>query len=129
MDRLERVEDTPFVRLELLENGILVAIYKRHSVVTLDMAREIVRSRLEFTGRSPRPVLVLNQGVVEFDKEARKYVSTGDGIAGIKAAAIVVDKASTAFIISFILKVERPGMPAKAFSRRGPAMRWLETFL
>jgi len=121
--------DTPYVRLELLENGILVAAYKPQRVVTLDMAKEIVQTRLDFVGRDPRPVLVLNLGVMEFDKEARNYVSTGDGVAGVKAAAIVVNNLATSVIVSLILSVERPEMPARAFRRRGRAMRWLETFL
>jgi hypothetical protein len=126
---MENIVENSFVRLELLENGILVAEYKRQRVVTLPMAREIVQTRLNFVGREPRPVLVLNLGVVEFDKEARNYVSTGDGIAGISAAAIVVNNLATQSIISLILTVERPTMPVRAYTQRGRAMRWLETFL
>jgi hypothetical protein len=126
---MNQVIETPYIVMELLESGILVATYKRRTLVTLEMAREIVQARLAFTGREPRPVLLMNQGVVEIDKSARKYVSSDDGLAGIKAAAIIVDHLSTAIIMSFILSVERPEIPAKTFTRAEKAMRWLETYL
>jgi len=126
---MNQVIETPYIVMELLESGILVATYKRRTLVTLEMAREIVQARLEFTGREPRPLLLMNQGVVEIDKSARKYVSSDDGLAGIKAAAIIVDHLSTAIIMSFILSVERPDIPAKMFTRAEKAMRWLETYL
>jgi hypothetical protein len=126
---MNKVVETPYVRLELLENGILIASYKRWRRVTLEMAREIVQTRLDFTGREPRPVLIYNLGVVQFDKPARAYVSAGDGIAGVKAAAIMEDRLATSIIISFILTFERPPMPVRTFRDRTGAINWLETYL
>ena len=126
---MNKVVETPYVRLELLQNGILVASYKRWRRVTLEMAREIVQTRLDFTGREPRPVLINNLGVVQFDKAARVYVSAGDGIAGVKAAAIMEDRLATSIIMSFILIFERPPMPVRTFRERNGAMTWLETYL
>ena len=121
--------DTPYVTLEILENGILVATYKKRMLVTLDIAKEIVADRLEFTGRVPRPVLIINLGVLQIEKAARKYLSSGDGVAGISASAIIVDNLATFYIMSFILLVEKPPMPTAKFTRRNQAMDWLQTFL
>ena len=123
------VAESDYIRLELLPDGILVAFYKKHKVVTLEMAKEIVGTRLNFVGRVPRPVLIYNLGVLQMDKPARKYVSSGDGIAGIKAAAIIADKLSTYIIMGFIMSVERPPMPTRIFTRRSKAVAWLTTFL
>jgi hypothetical protein len=121
--------ETPYIHLELLESGILIATYKKRVLITLDIAREVVETRLNFTGREPRPVLIVNQGVVEIDKTARRYISTNDALAGIKAAAIIVDKLSTSIIMAFILSIERPEIPAKTFTRMDKAMVWLEKYL
>jgi hypothetical protein len=126
---MSKMVETPYVRLELLDNGILVATYKRRMLVTLEMAREIVQTRLDFTGREPRPVLVINQGVVEMDKAAREYVSSGDGLAGIKASAIIVDQLATLIIVGFILTKEQPAIPVRTYMRRNKAMEWLTTYL
>ena len=122
-------KETSLIKLELLDSGILVATYKRRKVITLDMAREIVQTRLDFAGREPRPVLVLNQGVLDMTREARHYVGTGDGIVGIKAAAAVRDQFSTFLIMSLIVRIEKPPFPHREFSRKQPALDWLSTFL
>ena len=121
--------EMPYLRFELLPNGILVATYKSRVSITLEIAEEIVRTRLEFAGPEPRPVLIYNQGVVYFDKQARKYVSSEYGIAGVKAAAVVVDWSFTYLIMSYIFSVERPAIPVKTFASAERAMQWLSTYL
>lgn len=122
-------KNTPLVHLALLDNGILVATYRKQKLLTLPMAQQIVQDRLDFVGRDPRPVLVLNEGVMQMEKEARKWVSSGDGVAGIKASAVVAGSLSTWFIMSLILQVERPPMPVRVYRKVDTAMAWLETFL
>ena len=126
-----KVHDTRYVRLELLESGILVAAYKRYRIVDLDMAREIVKARFDFVGRDAfLPVMVLNLGVIYMEKDARKYVSSGDGVAGIKAAAVLLDNnLATYYIMSLIRQVEQPPMPVRKFRKRDRALEWLTTFL
>jgi hypothetical protein len=124
-----QVRDTPYIYLELRESGILVARYKRQRKLTLPMAREIVQTRLDFAGREPRPVLVANLGVVEMDKEARRYVSSGDGVRGIKASAILTESLATHFIMSFIVGFYRLPFPVRDFTTEDAALIWLSTFL
>ena len=107
----------------------MLATYKQRKRITLDMAREIVQTRLDFAGVESRPVLIVNLGVVNFDKAARAYVSNGDGILGVKAAAIVGDRLATKIIMSFIFSVEKPPIPARMFGREREALDWLENFL
>ena len=121
--------ETPYVKLELLPSGILVATYKRRALITLELAKEIVKTRLDFTGRTPRPVIVFNLGVLEFHRDAQYYVSHDEGVAGLSAGAIIKDHLSSALISSFILKVAKTQIPARAFYYPQKAMKWLETFL
>ena len=115
--------------MELRDSGILVARYKRGAMLTLDMAREIVQARFELTGTQARPVLVVNQGLVEMERAALRYLSSGDGVKGIKAAAVLMFPI-TGFIMSFVRGwPNRMPFPAKAFMREGPALRWLARFL
>ena len=123
------VVETAYIRLELLDNGILVATYKKQKLITLEMAREIVQTRLDFVGLEPRPVLVLNEGVIQLDKGARKWVASGDGVVGISASAVIADHPGTFFIMALIFTIERPPMPARVYRSRDRAMAWLETFL
>lgn len=124
-----RVHDTEYVRLELLDNGILIATYKKCKLLTEEMAREIVQARIDFVGREPRPILVLNEGVSQMEKAARQVVGAGDGVDGVKASAVVANKLSTYYIMSLILQVQRPPMPVRVYRRVDTAMAWLEKFL
>jgi hypothetical protein len=125
-----QVEDTPYVHMELLESGILVARYKRGALLTLDMAKVIVRARFKLTGLEARPVLVVNQGLIGMEKAALRYLSSGEGVRGIKAAAVLMLPLSTNFIMSFVQGwPNRMPFPAKAFMREGPALRWLANFV
>lgn len=125
---MENTVETEFVRL-YLEDEILVCHYKRARLINLDMAREIVGTRLRNFGREPRPVLIYNLGVVEMDKAARRYVSSGDGVSGIMAAATIADSNFTHYIMSLIYRMERPPMPARSFVDERRAVAWLKTFL
>jgi hypothetical protein len=129
MRNIIATKETEYIKLDLLDNGILVAYYKACRLLTLDMARSIVRSRLEFVGMDPRPVMVYNRGVVQIEKAARRHVGSGDGVKGIKAAATIADNWTTYMIMGLIYLVEKPPMPAKTYMDADRAMAWLETFL
>jgi hypothetical protein len=96
--------------------------------VTLEIAKEMVKTRLEFISYKPTRLLVFNQGVLKMAKDAREYLATGDGIKAIVAAAIVVDSPFTSFMANFFVSVNRPEMPVRIFSNAKDALKWLEKF-
>ena len=121
--------ETPYIRLELLPNGILIATYKRRTLITLDIAEEIVRTRLAFAGHEPRPVLIFDQGVKVLDKAALKFIASDAALEGIKASAIVATKLSTHMIMIVVLAIKRQKIPAKVYRSEKGAMNWLEKYV
>jgi hypothetical protein len=119
------VLDTAYIRLEL-EDDILVATYKKGNKITVEVARDIVQARVKFTENRSVGVLLCNQGVISFTKDARSYLSSPEGTRGIKAAAILTDTAATVMIGNFFIKVNQPPIPVKLFSNRVRAMEWLK---
>lgn len=119
--------DTPYVFLEL-EDDILTATYKKNRKLSLDQVKEIIRTRLDFTEGKPHRVIIYNQGVVTMEKSARDYLSTGDGIQGIVATALIMDTAFGLFLASFFVKVGNPKMPVKVFTKKEAALKWLDKF-
>jgi hypothetical protein len=119
--------DTPYVHYEL-QRDLLIAKYKKDLKVNLDIAKEIIKERHEFTDHQPVVVLVYNQGVVRMDKKAREFLSSGDGVKGVIAAAIVVGSPFTSFMANFFVSVNKPKMPAKVFSDAEDAIKWLNKF-
>ena len=70
--------DTDYVRFEL-EDDLLIATYKKGKKITLEVAQQIVRDRMEFTEGRTVLVLLQNQGVISFDKAARDYLALQGG--------------------------------------------------
>jgi hypothetical protein len=124
---MKKILDTPYVHFEL-QDDLLICTYKRGLKLNLDMAKEIVKTRLEFINYKPTLVLVYNQGVVSMDKKARDYLSSDEGLRGCIAGAIVLDSPFGTFLGNFYLSVTKPKMPARIFSKTEAALKWLQKF-
>jgi hypothetical protein len=119
--------DTPYILYEIRDN-ILIATYKKGLKINLDTARKIVADRRAVMGNKSMPVMVLNQGVISMDKEARDYLSSEDANRGLKAGAIISDSVFTSILSNFFLSVSKPKIPAKLFTSQDQAMKWLQKF-
>lgn len=122
-----KIRDTPYVHFEL-QDDLLICTYKKGLRLNLDMAKEIVKARLEFINYEPKLVLIYNQGVVSMDKNARDYLSSDEGISGAIAGAIVLDTPFGSFLGNFYLAVTKPKIPLRIFSKKEAALKWLDKF-
>jgi|SRR5687768_14926381 len=119
--------DTLYVHYEL-QDDLLIGTYKKGLKISLEMAKEIVKTRLEFTGHKPVVALVYNQGVVSMDKDARDFLASEEGVRGFIAGAIVLDSPVGSFLGNFYLSVSKPKIPARIFSNKEAALKWLQQF-
>ncbi|HEX7905441.1 MAG TPA: hypothetical protein VF487_16325 [Chitinophagaceae bacterium] len=119
--------DTPYVYYEL-QDDLLIGTYKKGLKINLDIAKEIVKTRLEFIDYKPKLTLALNQGVMSMDKKARDYLSSDEGIRGAIAGAIVLDTPFGSFLGNFYLSVTKPKIPLRIFSKKETAVKWLQQF-
>ncbi|HEX6193559.1 MAG TPA: hypothetical protein VFZ42_14395 [Chitinophagaceae bacterium] len=124
---MEKVLDTAYVRYEL-EGDLLIGWYKKDLKITLPVAREIVKTRLEFADHKPVVALVYNLGVVSFNKDARDYLASDEGVQGVIAGAIVLDSPVGSFLGNFYLSVAKPKIPSRIFSKKEAAMKWLNKY-
>jgi hypothetical protein len=119
--------DTPYVKLEL-QDDLLIGIYKKGLKINPDIAKEIVKTRQEFTGPQPVVALIYNQGVISVEKKARDYLSSDEGAHGIIAAAYILDNPFSSFMANFIISVSKTKMPVRTFARKEAALKWLQQF-
>jgi hypothetical protein len=124
---MKRTLETTSVFFEI-EDSILIATYHPHVRITLKKAKEIVAQRLAFIDNKPMPTLVLNQGIVKIDKDARDYLSSDAGVAGIKCAAILVNSNFTSFTVTFFLRITKPKLLVKTFTEKKDALTWLSNY-
>ena len=73
--------------------------------------------------------LVYNLGVISMDKEARDFLSSPAGNAGLRAGAIVLDSPFSIVLSNFFLTVNKPNIPARIFRETAAALAWLQPFL
>jgi len=108
-----------------LENGILWFHYKPGSI-DIDEAKQVVQDRVEFTQGEILPVLIVDDGVTKMSKTARDYLSSKAGTQNISAAAVVITSPFSKLIINFILKINRPDIPVRIFTKEDEALVWLQ---
>jgi hypothetical protein len=126
---MQKTLDTPYVYYEL-QDDLLIGIYKKNLKITLAIAKEIVETRLKFTDNQPVLALAYNAGVVRFDKAARDFLASDEGVKGVIAGAVVQENFYPVgvFFINFYLSVAKPKVPARFFTTKQGAIRWLQKF-
>lgn len=120
--------DTPYVYFQIKEH-ILIATYKKGLRIDVEMAKEIVDQRLALIGDTAYPTMVFNLGVISINKAARDYLSSGRGILGVKAGALILDSPLSLVLGNFFLSVSRPRIPTRIFRDPASAMKWLQKFV
>jgi len=111
-----------------MAGGILIAKYKSGPKIDLQAAKQILQERINFTEEKSIPVLVIDSGLVSMDKQARDFLSSEEGIKGIKASAIISNSKVNSMLVNFVLLISRPNLPVKMFTNYNDAMAWLDTF-
>jgi len=113
-----------------IEDGILYGklIGPDKLVMDLEMAKTIVKERLELSNGKDYPVVLDLDKLSMTDKSVRDFMNK-EGTEGIKAGAIVTKKLFVKHIMNFFLKVSKPDVPAKIFSDEKEAVKWLKKYV
>jgi len=123
---MQKTLDTAFIHY-VLQGDLLTGTYKKTHKITLEMAKDIVKQRLDFTGHQPVRGLIFNEGVRSVEKKARDYFAS-EGSEGLLAVAYVVENKFNSFIINFFLAATKSRFPVRIFSKKESAIKWLEQF-
>lgn len=117
--------DTTYVSYIFHDDGILEAIYKPNVKVDEQVARTVIKERLEMQAGRSFFTLIRAEGDVQIDKAARVYLASPEGTKNIHAAAFLPHNGITVIIGNFIIQVQRPTTPARLFLDRKYAIAWL----
>lgn len=109
------------------ENDILFFKYSPRLEMTIDVAKEIVRSRLEYCGGVSMYVLIDATNIKSATKEARDYMNSRDGgLKGVLGGAFLSNNVVATLVINLFLKVSNLPIPAKFFTNKEEAVKWLK---
>jgi hypothetical protein len=109
-----------------LEDDVISFTYTPKLEIDIAMARELVSNRLEYCKGRPYFALIDFSNVKSVTKEARDYMNDPDGgLKGILGGAFLSDNAVSTLFINLYLRINKPVVPAKFFTKREDALAWL----
>ena len=112
-----------------IENGIINGIYKPDlKIVTIDIAKQMVSTRLRLSNEITRPIFVDLCNMVSVDKASRTYLAKGDAMKYLSATAILVDNPISKFAANIYIRIDKPSIPTKFFTDKTLALAWLEQY-
>lgn len=122
---MEKFENNQ-IKMEIID-GVLFATYKAGLKLTLTDVKNIVEERLILLNGKQLPVLIIDSGVISMDKSARDFLSSEEGISGLKSAAIIENSIFSKMLINFFLRLTNPKIQVKAFGNQEEALTWLKS--
>ena len=108
------------------EDDILFFKYAPRLEMTIDVAKEIVRSRLEYCNGASMYVLIDATNIKSATKEARDYMNSREG--GLKAVmggAFLSNSVVATLAINLFIKMSNLPIPARFFTNKDDAIKWL----
>lgn len=110
-------------------DGILIIKWVSSLSVTLPMAKQMVKERLDFQQGKDYAMLNYVNGIKFGTSEARVFMNK-EGIIGLKAGAFIVNNAVSSMVMNFFLLINKPPIPSKLFpqSKEAEAMVWLQQY-
>lgn len=120
-------KEFPFTSYWQEEDEDLIFIkYAPKLEITLKVAKELVRTRLEYTKNKPHYTIIDFTHVLKVDKDAREYMNQEEnGLKNIVAGAFLSNSIVGIFFINLYLKINKPKVPAKFFKTKSDAVKWL----
>jgi hypothetical protein len=105
---------------------IVFGSYAPHLTIDLAIARELIENRLSFSEGEPVYTLIDFTNVKSVTKEARDYMNSAEGgLKGILGGAFLSNNVMATLCINLFLKISKPTVPAKFFTNRDEALKWL----
>lgn len=120
------MENNDFVML--LEDGIFSVSFKRSIKIDYDLAWQLIEARKQLLPHDPCLIILDGNGVTNVSKEARDLFASEEAIEGILAGAFIVNSPLNMVLGNFFIKISKPQRPARLFTNKTDAMKWLRTF-
>lgn len=93
----------------------------------INTAKELVKYRLEYAKGQPVYTLIDFTNVKSVTKEARDYMNSAEGgLKGVLGGAFLSKSVVATLFVNLYLKVSHPVVPAKFFTDKSEAVKWLK---
>lgn len=110
-----------------VNNDVLHILYKENVSILLDVAMRVLADRLHIQQGKPYPILCNITGVVDMDKDARRFFAS-EGSVLIKALALISTDPMS-HIFSRVYLNDNPPIQIKIFTEESRALEFLSQFV
>ncbi|HXU25854.1 MAG TPA: hypothetical protein VN698_01375 [Bacteroidia bacterium] len=108
------------------DDEIVFASYAPNLEIDIDVARELVQNRMSFCENKPHYILIDFTNTKSVTKEARDYMNSPEGgLKRILGGAFLSNSIVSNMLINLYLKINKPSVPAKFFTKKEEALIWL----
>lgn len=109
-----------------ISDDIVFFKYAPKLEIDIDVAKEIVKSRLHYTNGKSVYTIIDFSNVKSVTKEARDYMNSPEGgLKGILGGAFLSTSVVATLFVNLYLKISNPSVPAKFFTSEKDALWWL----
>ncbi len=107
------------------DDDIVFITFLDNLKVDINIAKELVESRLEFTENKKHYTIIEMSNVKFLTHEARVYMQNPEGgLKNIIGAAFIASNPLSALLATIFIKTDK-NFPAKFFSRKKDAFKWI----
>lgn len=110
-----------------IEEDILHFIYKPNTLIDLEAARAVVKTRLRFQNGVSYPILCDLRQLKTVNKAAREYLAE-HGCINALAVAILIEKDYSGTLSRVFIKISNPSVPTREFTTIPEALGFLNDF-
>jgi hypothetical protein len=112
-----------------IENDIIYGEYAPGIIITLEIAHQVVATRLSLSDGNTYPMFIDVRKVKFIDKEARMYLAKHpDALRFINASALIIESQLLKIMTNFFIRIENPPIPVKMLTDEKQAIEWLERY-
>lgn len=116
--------------IDLDPRGVVVTTINEGAAQSLREARENMTATIDVCAGVPRPLLVDVSRCQPLEPEVRHFYSGEILVESFTALALLIEASPLGAMMGNVyLRIARPGIPTRLFTKRASAMQWLlETF-
>ena len=123
----ERFTENEYVEI-WIENGIVYEVFKPDTILTIDVAKQVVIDRLKVSNEMTTPIFIDIRNLISSDSRARQYMASKGAVDYISAGAFLMDNELMRLLGNIFIKVDKPLIPTKLFTDTEKALTWLQSF-
>jgi hypothetical protein len=124
-----QILDLEHSTVELRGDGLVEIVFMKSIVLGLQECLDLMDAYEQILEKKRYPLLHIAGDYMQVTEEARNYGASEEGLRFSAAEAFVINSLAHKLLANFYMKINKPSVPTKFFSKKEDAEEWLKKFL